>query len=140
MIAPESSSASDELRHDRKERTLRFPSTGLHRTRRFASISALFAAKRHRAVRAAAGAVAAVLTLGALGIMTGCDGITGRQLDPNRGWVDPSELVAARHGPLRVPILNQLTPGIEEPNEVYAGATEPKPEDLIPPQGDYPIG
>src|SRR5438477_3520701 len=91
-------------------------------------------------IRRAFSTLTAALIFGALAMLTGCDGMTARQLDPNKGWIDPSELVAARHGPLRVPILNQLSPGIEEPNEVYASAGEPKPEDLIPPQGDYPIG
>jgi len=92
---------------------------------------------RHRSVRLAATCAAAAMTLGLMG---GCDGLTPRSLDPNKGWLDPSEVTFARRGPLRVPILNQLSPGIEEPNEVYANATEPRPEDNIPPQGDYPIG
>src|SRR2546423_10186735 len=106
MSAIEKRTASAIPDPTRKERTLRF--RFFHRS--FPNTT----------YNAACAAVVAILAASALSLLTGCDGMSPRQLDPNRGWLDPSELVAARHGPLRVPILNQPSPGIEEPNEVYA--------------------
>jgi len=47
--------------------------------------------------------------------------------DPNRSFIDPSELTYAKQG-LVVPILNNLGTGVEEPNQQFTNATEVKPK------------
>jgi polysaccharide export outer membrane protein len=72
---------------------------------------------------------AAILTL--LAAATGCE---------TKSFLDPSELVEASKGTLLVPILDRLNTGVEEPNDQYANASDPTPQDLIASRTDYTIG
>ena len=56
-----------------------------------------------------------------------------------KSFLDPSEMSDPPKKPMIVPILRNLDTGIEEPNSQFAGATAPRPEDLIPAAGDYVI-
>jgi protein involved in polysaccharide export with SLBB domain len=56
------------------------------------------------------------------------------------GWIDPSEVGRYHKDPLIRPILDRLTSGIDEPDVMFAQATDPKPEDLVVTPHDYQIG
>jgi polysaccharide export outer membrane protein len=101
--------------------------TGKERILRFPRISRLV------------GSTSAMLVVLAL---VGCDGLTPKSFDPNKGFIDPSEVAVIRDGkqPLLVPILDKLDPSVEEDDMTFGNATEVRAEDLVPTQGDYRIG
>jgi len=74
-------------------------------------------------------------------VLVGCDGLTPKSFDPNKGFLDPSEVSVIRSGkqPLTVPILDKLDPSIEEDDAIYGNSTEVREQDLIPTTGDYRI-
>lgn len=73
--------------------------------------------------------VASVLTGGLL--QTGCE---------VKSFIDPSEVGRYNTQPLLLPILRKLDTGIEEPEDEWANATDPLPEDLVYIPRDYRIG
>ena len=77
---------------------------------------------------------AAVLGVLSVPLLGGCD---------TRSWFDPSELAGARRAPARqpltVPILNQLDPSIEEPDDKFVNAQPPTEADLQTSVTDYVI-
>ena len=85
------------------------------------------------------GGTGAMLVVAAL---VGCDGLTPKSFDPNKGFIDPSEVSVSRDGkqPLLVPILDKLDPSVEEDDAIFSNSTEVRAEDLIPSAGDYRIG
>src|SRR5437588_6254156 len=86
-------------------------------------------------------AVGAV-SLIAVGLLIGCEGLTAKSFDPNKGFLDPSELAVTTKskGPLLVPILEKVAPDYEETDEVFTQATDVRPEDMALSSSDYPIG
>lgn len=57
-----------------------------------------------------------------------------------KSFIDPSELGRYDHQPLVLNILHKLDTGIDEPNDAYANATDPLPEDLVYTAQAYIIG
>jgi polysaccharide export outer membrane protein len=55
-------------------------------------------------------------------------------------WFIPGAVGRFKKQPLLMPIVNTLDTGIEEPNEQFAQASDPKPEDLVADNKDYVIG
>jgi polysaccharide export outer membrane protein len=73
----------------------------------------------------------AVATLG-LGVVAGCE---------TKSFFDPSEMGNYRKGdPLVLPIMNTLQGQVEEPQDEFLNATDPRPEDLVASDADYVVG
>src|SRR5437870_275955 len=72
----------------------------------------------------------AILTLLA-GLTGGCN---------TNGFLDPTALGRFKHEPLVVKILNTLDTGVEEPNDEFANASDPRPDDLVAEERDYTLG
>ncbi len=73
--------------------------------------------------------------------LAGCEGLTPQSFDPNKGFLDQTELaVTAKHGPLLVPILDKLNTNIDEPSDTFGNATDITPEDTVVTSSDYSIG
>lgn len=70
------------------------------------------------------------LTL-SMGLLAGCE---------SNSFFDPSEVGAYPKEPLVVPIIDTLDPAVEQPDEIFAQATDPRPEDLQAEAADYAIG
>lgn len=73
---------------------------------------------------------AAVTVLG-LGLVTGCE---------TKSFIDPSEMGRYNKEPLVLPILNSLNAGVEEPQDEFLNATDPRQEDLVASEADYVVG
>jgi polysaccharide export outer membrane protein len=73
---------------------------------------------------------AATLATGATLMLGGC-------LD--KGFLDQTELGAFNKDPLVVPVLDNLSTGIEEPTEIFGQAVEPTAADLVAESLDYTI-
>jgi protein involved in polysaccharide export with SLBB domain len=61
-------------------------------------------------------------------------------MNPEMGWIDPSEVGRYKKDPLIRPILDRLTSGIDEPDVMFAQSTDVKPDDLVVTPHDYQIG
>ncbi len=57
----------------------------------------------------------------------------------DKGFLDQSELGAFNKEPLVVPILDNLSTGVEEPEAIFGQAVEPTAEDLLATETDYSI-
>jgi polysaccharide export outer membrane protein len=66
----------------------------------------------------------------------GCDSVGHIE----NGWLNPGDVGRFKKQPLLMPIVNSLDTGIEEPNDQFAQASDPKPEDLVADNKDYVIG
>lgn len=81
----------------------------------------------------------AALAVAGLSFATGC-GTTGLT-DPSKGFIDPTEMGNFRGGdPLVLPIMNTLQGAVEEPQDEFLNAQDPRPEDLVADASDYVIG
>lgn len=56
------------------------------------------------------------------------------------GFLDPSAVGRFNQKPLLVKILSSLDTGVEEVNDEFANATDPRPEDLVADGQDYTLG
>lgn len=71
------------------------------------------------------------ITLAAgLAFVAGCE---------SKSWLDPSEMGRYEHDPLQLRILDELEPGSEAPDDQFASAQDPRPEDLVATPQDYVI-
>jgi len=55
-------------------------------------------------------------------------------------WFNPGSVGRFKKQPLLMPIVNSLDTGVEEPNDQFASASDPKPEDTVASNQDYVIG
>src|SRR5438105_107821 len=69
------------------------------------------------------------LMIVALGMLSGCN-----------GFLDPTAVGRFDQKPLLVKILSSLDTGVEEVNDEFANATDPKPEHLVADEHDYALG
>lgn len=74
----------------------------------------------------------------------GCDGLTPGSFNPNKGFIDPSEVAVMdnvkRGQSLIVPIVEKLDPAAEETDLSYSQATEVTAADMMASATDYTIG
>jgi protein involved in polysaccharide export with SLBB domain len=82
-----------------------------------------------------------VAVLFVVATLAGCEGLTGQSFDPNKGFIDPSELaVTAKSGPLLVPILDKLNTNIDEPSTEFGNAVDITGGDMNVTPTDYSVG
>jgi protein involved in polysaccharide export with SLBB domain len=70
------------------------------------------------------------IVLAALALSGGCD---------TKGFLDPTEMGRFKKDPLVMPIVSQVDPAVEEPDNQWANASEPTADDLKPVSSDYRI-
>lgn len=70
------------------------------------------------------------LAISALALAGGCE---------TKSFIDPTELGRYKTDPLVLPIVNEVDPALETPDQQWTQASEPTAEDLKPNVGDYRI-
>jgi len=70
------------------------------------------------------------LALSALALSAGCD---------TKGFLDPTEMGRFQKDSLVMPVVSQVDPAVEEPDNQWANAVDPTAEDLKAYTGDYRI-
>jgi protein involved in polysaccharide export with SLBB domain len=75
-------------------------------------------------------ALGQAFALSALALCVGCD---------TKGFLDPTEMGSFKKDPMVMPIVSQIDPANEEPDNQWVNATDPTADDLKAYTGDYRI-